>query len=158
MMRPRGAVAVEFAIVGLAFVSLLLVAAEAGWQMVIESALGAGARAASRFGTTGATVPFGMTPAPASRTDALVQLVIQNSGGLLLASRLTIGEVSYASFTALAAGTGGVSGPGAAGQVVRYTFSYTQPYLTPMAMTITGAQQLLHSVTVTVVNEPFPAT
>jgi len=43
-------------------------------------------------------------------------------------------------------------------QVVRYTFSYTQPYLTPMAMTITGAQQLLHSVTVTVVNEPFPAT
>jgi Flp pilus assembly protein TadG len=49
-MTPRhtsGAVAIEFALVGLAFISLLLLAMETGWQLLIDSALGAGARAAS---------------------------------------------------------------------------------------------------------------
>lgn len=44
-----GAVAVEFAIVASVLLSLLMLAMETGWQLVIESALGAGARAASRI-------------------------------------------------------------------------------------------------------------
>ena len=56
-----GAVAVEFAFIGLAFVSLLLLAMETGWQLLIDSALGAGARAASRFGSTGTKVAAGIT-------------------------------------------------------------------------------------------------
>jgi len=53
-----GAVAIEFALVGLAFVSLLLLAMETGWQLLIDSALGAGARAASRFGSRFLKVNF----------------------------------------------------------------------------------------------------
>ncbi len=35
---------------------------ETGWQLLIDSALGAGARAASRFGSTGTMVAAGITP------------------------------------------------------------------------------------------------
>jgi Flp pilus assembly protein TadG len=155
--RTEGATSVEFAIVGVAFVSLLLLTLETGYQMLVDAALNSGGRAASRFGTTGATVPYGTTK-PATRTDSLFQVVIQNSGGVLAAEHLTVGYMSYASAANLAAGKGGTAGPGTAGQVVRYTFTYVQPYLTPVAAAITGKSQLVHSVTVTVINEPFPAT
>ena len=155
-LRSRsGAAAVEFAIVGMAFVALLLLAMEVGWQMVIDSALGIGARAASRFGTTGATVAQGVTPAPTDRNTSIEDLVILNSGNLLQPDQLQITETSYASFAAIATG-GGTSGPGTASQVVQYTFTYTQPYLTPMAAAITGQSQVVHSIQITVLNEPFP--
>ena len=156
--RDQGTTSVEFAIVGAAFIAFMLLTLETGYQMLIEAALNSGARAASRFGTTGATTPYGITPPPASRADSMVQLVIQNSGGMLLASQLTISETSYANAADLASGTGGTAGPGAAGQVARYSFTYNQPYLTPIAVAITGAKQLVHSVTITVLNEPFPAS
>lgn len=155
--RTSGAVAIEFALVGLTFISLLLLALETGWQLVFESALGAGARAASRFGSTGTTVAAGITPAPADRNSSILDLAIQNSGNLLQADRLQITEASYASFAVLAAGGASTAGPGTASQVVVYTFTYTQPYLTPIAVAITGQQQMVHSVQVTVLNEPFPA-
>ena len=158
-MKARGtsgAVAIEFALVGLVFISLLLLAMETGWQLLIESALGAGARAASRFGSTGTTVAAGITPPPPDRNTSIEDLVIQNSGNLLLPDRLQITEASYASFAAVAGG-GGTPGPGNSSQVVQYTFTYTQPYLTPVAAAITGQLNLIHSVHVTVLNEPFPA-
>jgi hypothetical protein len=80
---------------------------------------------------------------------------IWNSGNLLQAQRLRIAETSYASFAALASG-GGTSGPGNASQVVLYTFTYTQPYLTPIAVVITGSQQVVHTLRLVVQNEPFP--
>jgi Flp pilus assembly protein TadG len=157
--RNAGAVAVEFAIVASVFIALLLLAVETGWQLVIEAALGAGGRAASRFGTTGATVPAGMTPPPTSWTDAIVQLVVQNSGGLLQPPpHLQFATKSYANFADAIADVRGTVGPGSGGQIVRYTFTYTQAYLTPMAIAVTGTSQLVHSVTVTVVNEPFPSS
>ena len=159
-MKTRGtsgAVAIEFAVVGLAFTSLLLLAMETGWQLLIDSALGAGARAASRFGTTGTKVATGITPPPADRDTSIEDLVILNSGNLLLPNRLQITEASYASFAALEAGGASTPGAGNASQVVQYTFTYTQPYLTPVAAAITGQQNLIHSVQVTVLNEPFPA-
>jgi hypothetical protein len=156
--RNGGATSVEFAIVGAAFVSLLLLAMDAGWQIVIDASLGAGARAASRFGTTGATAPAGMTPAPTNRTDSITQLVIQNSGGLLRATQLTIAETSYANFASVGISGAGTPGPGKGDQVVLYTFVYTQPYLTPIAVAVTGSHQLVHTVAVTVLNEPFPSS
>jgi Flp pilus assembly protein TadG len=151
-----GAASVEFAIVGLVFITLVLLAVETAWQMLIESALGAGARAAARFGSTGTTVAAGITPPPPDRNTSILDLVTTASGGLLLASRLQIAEASYANFAAVAGG-GGTSGPGTAGQVVQYTFAYSQPYLTPFAVAITGQQQFIHTVRVTVLNEPFPS-
>ena len=53
-------------------------------------------------------------------------------------------------------GGAGTPGPGTANQVVQYAFTYTQPYLTPIATAITGNQEMIHSVQVTVLNEPFP--
>ncbi len=153
--NTSGAVAIEFAMVGLAFISLLLLAVETGWQLMIDSALGAGARAASRFGSTGTTVAAGITPPPPDRNSSITGLVLQSSGGLLLASRLQFTAASYATFAAVTGG-GGTPGPGTANQVVQYVFTYTQPYLTPIATAITGNQEMIHSVQVTVLNEPFP--
>lgn len=155
--RNKGSASVEFAIVGLAFISLLLLAMETGWQLLIDSALGSGARAASRFGSTGSMVAPGITPAPTDRDSSIEDIVIHNSGGLLLPSRLQIIKANYASFAALAAGGASTPGAGTASQVVQYTFTYTQPYLTPIAAAVTGQHQLVHSARVTVLNEPFPA-
>jgi Flp pilus assembly protein TadG len=154
--RTSGAVAVEFALVGLVFFSLLLLAMETAWQLVIDSALGAGARAASRFGSTGTNVATGITPPPADRTTSIEDVLIQNSGGLLRPGRLQIAEASYASFATLASGGASTPGPGNASQVVQYNFTYTQPYLTPVAAAITGDTQMIHHVQVVVLNEPFP--
>jgi len=159
-MRTRhisGAATVEFALVALAFISLLLLAMETGWQTLIDAALGAGARAASRFGSTGTKVAVGIEPPPPDRNTSIEDIVIQNSGGLLQPSRLQITEAGYASFATLAAGGDSTPGPGVAGQVVHYTFTYTQPYLTPIAAAITGQSQMIHSIQVTVLNEPFPS-
>lgn len=152
-----GAAALEFAIIGTAFVSLLLLAVETGWQLVIEAALNAGAQAASRFGSTGATVAPNIVPPPATRNNSIQQIIIQNSGGLLQIAQLQIAEASYASFAAVTAGGPSTPSAGSASQVVQYTFTYTQPYLTPLAATIMRKSNLIHSVNVTVLNEPFPA-
>ncbi len=154
--RTSGAVAIEFALVCMVFVSLLLLAMETGWQLLIDAALGAGARAASRFGSTGTVVAAGINPPPADRNNSIEAVLVQNSGSLLSPSRLQIVETSYASFAALEAGGANTPGPGTASQVVQYTFSYSQPYLTPIAAAITGQQQMIHHVQVTVLNEPFP--
>jgi Flp pilus assembly protein TadG len=150
----QGAASVEFAIIGMAFMSLLMFALDAGWQMVIDAALGVGGRAAARFGTTGATVAPGVTPAPTNRNDSIIDLVVVNSGNLLRADRLQVATTSYANFAAI--GSGGTAGPGGAGQVVQYTFTYTQPYLTPIAPTVTGTSQVVHTLQLVVQNEPFP--
>jgi Flp pilus assembly protein TadG len=155
-----GAAAVEFALVSLAFISLLLLTMETGWQLLIESAVNTGAMAASRMGSTGVAVAAGITPPPPDRNGSIQAVLIQNSGGLLQADRLQIAEASYASYSALASDTANVNGAigaGTASQIVHYTIVYTQPYLTPIAAAIAGQSALIHTVQVTVLNEPFPS-
>ena len=152
-----GAAAVEFAIVVSVFISLLLLVMETGWQLMIESALDAGARAATRFGSTGTTVAAGITPPPADRNSSIMQVAIQYSGSVLQASRLQISEASYADFSAACGGGAGTPGPGGGGQVTCYTFTYAQPYLTPIAVALTGQQSITHTVILAVLNEPFPS-
>ena len=155
--RTSGAVAIEFALVGLVFFSLLLLAMETAWQLVINSALGAGARAASRFGSTGTVVAAGITPPPADR-DHLDRRRADPELGRPVA---------------------GGSTPDRGGELRNFchpcewrrertrtgqrparwsgtTFTYTQPYLTPIAAAITGDTQMIHHVQVVVLNEPFP--
>ncbi len=150
--------AVEFALAGGAFVALLLLTAEVGWQMAIDLALDYGARAASRFGVTGAAMPPGITPPPATRADAIAQLVISTTGGLLLTSRLTMSETSYGAFSSIGNASAATPGPGTAGQVVQYTLSYAQPFITPLAAVVIGNPTLIHHATVVVLNEPFPSS
>jgi Flp pilus assembly protein TadG len=151
-----GAAAIEFALVGLAFMSLLMLTVETGWQLMIDSALSAGARSASRFGSTGQTVATEIAPAPPDRNSSIIGLVLQSSGGLLQAARLQFTAASYPTVAAVAGGNG-TPGPGTASQVVQYTYTYTQPYLTPIAAAITGNPQMIHSVQVIILNEPFPS-
>jgi hypothetical protein len=75
---------------------------------------------------------------------------------VLQPSLLQITENSYASFGDAVNNVHPTSGAGSAGQVVRYTFTYTQAYLTPIAIAISGQNSLVHNLTVTVLNEPFP--
>jgi Flp pilus assembly protein TadG len=156
--RDKGATTVEFAIVGAAFMSMLMLTFELGYQMLTDALLNSGGRVASRFGTTGATTPYGMKNPPGTRDAAIPQLVIQNSGGLLVSSRLTVSSMGYPSTAKLATGAGGAAGPGTAGQIVRYTLTYKQPYLTPVAAMLTASLQWVHTVTLTVLNEPFPSS
>ena len=153
-----GAASIEFALVGLAFMSLLMLAMETGWQLLIDSALVAGARAASRFGSTGNMVAPGITPA-AARPRQLDRRAssCKAQAGCCWPAGCNITAATYPTFAAVAAGGHGTPGPGTASQIVQYTFTYTQPYLTPIAAAITGSPQLVHSAQVTVLNEPFPA-
>jgi len=152
-----GATAVEFGIVGGVFVMLILLTMETCWQLVIAAALDYGTHVASRFGITGAAAPANMSPPPPSRAAAIQALVIQSSGNLLSPTRLAISENDYASFAAVGgtappAGTG----PGSGGQVVQYTLSYNQPFLTPLPAALLGQAGITHQTTLTVLNEPFP--
>jgi hypothetical protein len=101
-------------------------------------------------------VAAGVTPPPTTRDGSILQLVLLNSGGVLDPTLLTITETSYASFADAAANVRPTDGPGSAGQVVQYTFTYKQAYLTPIAIAITNQDFLLHSLSLTVLNEPFP--
>lgn len=154
----RAATAVEFAIVGLAFITLMLLVVETGWQLVIGAALDQGARAASRFGATGSAAPPGISPPPPTRSAAVAAVVVYASGGLLNPLQLTVTMQSYPGFSTFNQAGAGTSGPGIGGQVALYTFAYTQPFLTGIAASIVGANSIVHHATVAVQNEPFPAS
>ena len=70
---------------------------------------------------------------------------------------LRIHDLRHSFASQLASGGASTPGPGNASQVVQYNFTYTQPYLTPVAAAITGDTQMIHHVQVVVLNEPFPS-
>jgi hypothetical protein len=126
--------------------------------LVIGAALDQGARAAARFGATGATTPPGIFPPPPTQSDAVAAVVIYASGGLLNPLQLTVVTQSYPGFATFNQGGPATPGPGSGGQVVFYKFAYEQPFLTGIAATIVGTTCIVHQVTVAVQNEPFPAS
>lgn len=149
----RGSSTVEFALVSTLFMSLLLLTMEVCYDLAVGAALDHGAHVAGRFGTTGATTAAGMSGT--DRATTLRDLVVQGSGNLLRPERLQMTVSSYPNIAAAVAGTGGSSGPGTAGQVVMYTLTYSQPYLTPMAAVLAGNDALIHTSSVVVLNEPY---
>lgn len=154
-LGTRGTSTLEFAVVGAVFISLVLFTMEVCWQMTIDLALNYGARAASRFGMTGAPVPAGMTPGPSSRSDAILRLVVGSTGGILLAGRLQLNETAYPSFAAVGIATSATPGAGGPGQIVRYSLSYSQPFITLMPSLFVGSSAAVHHATVVVLNEPY---
>lgn len=143
----------EFAVAATGFLTMLLLTMEVCYGLAVGAALDHGARVASRFGSTGAT---SLASIPNStRMSAMQSLVVQGASPLLTASNLQITESSYANFASAAAKTGAASGPGLTAQVVRYTLTYAQPYLTPIAVVLTGSKTLIHTSAVVVLNEPY---
>ena len=154
-----GATAVEFALVAGAFLTMMMLTVEVCYDMAVGAALDAGAHAASRFGITGATALPGATGGSGNTADsrlaAMQAIVIQNGGTLLSATNLQMAMSSFATFDNAMSATGGTTGPGSAGQVVSYTLTYNQPYLTPIAAVLMGSANLIHTSQMVVLNEPY---
>jgi Flp pilus assembly protein TadG len=148
-----GVVSVEFAAAGLALFMLLQIVFEVGWQVATEIALEEGARSAIRFAITGNATVVGAANAPACRAATIVWLVTAGAPGLLQPYDLLVSSSAAGGPTtgSSAAGFGG-----GATQTVTYTFSYRQPYATPMARMILGGSFLTHTVVDEAENEPYP--
>lgn len=150
-----GTVAVEFAMVASAFVLGTVMLLEAVMQVLAATALDAGAREASRFGITGQTAPAGMSPAPATREDALRRIVLQRSGGLLQDINLRMSVEAAPSLGGFAQPQQVSAGAGASAQVARYTLTYDKAFLTAFAAAVVGRPALRHTSVALVRNEPF---
>ncbi|MBV9783902.1 MAG: pilus assembly protein [Acidisphaera sp.] len=150
-----GDTTVEFAVVGSVMISLMLLMLETGWQMVTETALAYGARTASRFGITGQTTVPGANPQPATRAAAIQYLVTARTAGILDPMQVSLSTKSYGSPAQFGNASDATAGAGSSGSIVEYDVSYTQPYLTPIAVAITGQTGVTHHATVIVQNEPF---
>jgi hypothetical protein len=159
LLCRRASTMEEFVVVLFAMCLFALVLIETSLQLLTMAALDYGLREASRFGITGAAYPPSMASSPpASRSAAIVDIVSYFSAGLINPSYLTVTLTAYPSFTAMTAGTGGVTGPGTASQVVVYNVSYQQFFLTSIAASIIGLPYLTHTATTVVQNEPFPSS
>ncbi len=153
-LRSRcGTTAVEFALAAIPFVILLIGIMELAWQLTTAAALEAAVLRASRFGITGqATLPN--EPAQFTCRSQTIDWMIRNSAGGLFATGLL--NISIQSSSGLS-GSNPVAGPGTGGQVVIYTVTYNQPFLTggAWASLVGLASSLQHRATVIVKNEPF---
>lgn len=151
----RGVVSVEFAAGALVLVMMLQMVIEMGWQVATQMALEQGARSAMRFAITGNSTVSSMANAPACRAATIVWLVTAGAPGMLQPTDL---QVSSSVDGGPETGSGAQGFGGAAAQSVQYTFTYHQPYLTPLAQMVLGGSYLLHTVVDEAENEPYPTT
>lgn len=90
--------------------------------MVIQNSLDAGARAASRFGLTGAAT--GGSTRSAAILNQINTTVSAYSGGIIQTNNLIINVQSYPDLTNYVANKGASGSYGTGGQIVKYTISY----------------------------------
>jgi len=171
-LGERGTTAVEFAILAPLFLLISIGVIELGMQGAVSVALNLGARNASRLGTTGTIGAVGVNGALASdaaRQDAVRSKVLEPTGGFLVDGNLTVTQTAFSKVvdlpsTAYPNGQNGITGPGAAGRFVQYTFTYLQPtysgdliaFLTAyFGGTSAFPKVFVHTSTILVTNEPF---
>jgi Flp pilus assembly protein TadG len=150
----RGSAAVEFAFIMPAFLVLLVSVTEVCWQLTIAASLDRAVNRASRFGITGqatqAATPVGVT----CRSATIPWIVQHYTGRLLNVSRLTVTTGAHNSASTMNAAP--TAGAGGAGQVVTYTVTYTEPFLTGVWINMLGGPaEIVHRATVVVKNEAF---
>lgn len=157
VLGRRGVTSLEFAAAAGTLMLLLLASMEASFQLATGMALEWGAGRASRFGMTGAAAPRGAeaTDRPPCRSASIPLIVTQSTAGFLRASDLTVETRAFPDMAQAQTGAAGDPGAGTGGQVVRYTFAYRRPFLTPVATLITGRAEHIHRVELLVQNEPF---
>ena len=149
----RGATALEFALVAVPMVLLMLGLIETALQLTGATPLDHGTLRASRFGSTGAST---MPGAPPCRMAAIPWVVTQASGGFLRPQNLTVAASAHDNYADAEAGLPGTSGAGSGGQIVTYTLTYRQPFMTgAFVALVTGQDHLEHRSTIIVKNEPF---
>jgi len=141
----RGTTAVEFAVVGSAFLGLIFFTVDATWAMAVEMVMNDAVQEASRFGSIGTT----------TTADIKAKIVAQ-SAGLLDSNNLTVTVQSYGSAYTYgqANAAAPTAGAGSGRQLVQYVVSYKQSLLTPVGIAAMGAT-ITHSTAIMVQNEPF---
>jgi hypothetical protein len=178
-LSRRGTTALEFALVAPLVILLGIATVEFGYILTVQNLLELAARKASRTGVTG-TTPSNVQ----AREEMLRALVVDTGLGLIDPARLAIGITAYERSDGMGQpepcmdinanrvcdpgepftdvnGNGqwdadqGKASPGAGGQVVIYTLTYTNVPLTGMVATLMSASSLTSSARVVVRNEPF---
>jgi TadE-like protein len=172
-----GKAIVEFAFVAPIFLGITLSIFEFSGIMFAQTLLEGGAREASRYGLTG------QTPEGISRQAMILQIIGENSFGILDVDELDMTTLVYGSFGDVGQpepftdengnevwdegepytdvnGNGGwdddmgAAGLGGPGQVVVYEMSYDWPIMIPLFQPFFGDHVTLHA-NVAVRNEPF---
>jgi len=180
--RPRGGdeagkAIVEFALVAPAFLGITLSILEFSGIMFVQTLLEGGAREASRYGITG------QQPDGVSRDDMILQIVGENSFGIIDMDELTMQTTVYNNFSEVGQpepftdendndaydvgepytdsnGNGswdddmGAAGLGGPGDVVVYSMSYDWPIMIPLFQPLFGDHVTLQA-NIAVRNEPF---
>lgn len=156
----RGASAAEFAIVSIPFFIVVFATVEAAWQLATGMALDHAALRASRYGITGANTPpalltQGQQNLPTCRSANIRWMITSSTGGMLKPANLTVTTTTWSGVSGAGQGQG-TEGAGAAGQIVSYTLTYRQPFVTGIvARNLWGGDDFAHTAFLIVKNEPF---
>lgn len=157
----RGASAAEFAIIAGPFFLLVLGTIEASWQLATGAALDHASLKASRFGVTGANTPPAALTAnqqnvPSCRSSNIRWVIARSTNGLIKDnSNLQVTTTTWSGLAASRTGAG-TAGLGTSGQIVSYTITYTQPFVTGLlGRALWGGSSLRHQAFLVVKNEPF---
>ncbi len=156
----RGVATTELALIAIPFFVVVIGCLEVGWQLATGAALDHAALRASRFGMTGSNTPpswqtTGQQNVPTCRSQNIAWLVTQSTGGLLQAANLTIATANWSNVSGSGTGTG-TAGAGAGGEIISYTLTYRQPFITGVvASTLFGGTEFTHRAFLMVKNEPF---
>ena len=159
-----GAAAVEFAIVGSAFMLMLLAAFEFGYMLFVQSVLDNAARDAARM------IRTGQAQQSSNPTSTFQTLLCSDVGSLIGCSNIIYQAQVFNNWTGAqtavntpptrtASGNFVSSGfsPGTAGQIVVVTVTYNYPFFTPWIGGLLGGStnSALLMSTVVFQNEPY---
>lgn len=147
----RGHTVTELALLLPAFLAVMLLILEVGWQFAVRAALDQGIRQGSRWVSLGAAAPAGQT-----REQYLAQLIVSVSGMPLDAARLGVSASTFASFSQINVAGAGTAGLGGPNDVVKYTVTYRSTFLTPFAANLLPSSWLDFSAVLVEQNEPYP--
>ena len=156
----RGVAATELAIISIPFFIIIIGCMEVAWQLATGAALDHAALRASRYGITGSNTPpswqtTGQQNVPTCRSQNIVWLVTQATGGMLKSANLTVTTTSWSNVSGAGTGTG-TAGAGSGGQIIAYTLTYRQPFITgALASSLFGGNSFTHQAYLMVKNEPF---
>jgi|GEM_PF-4741472 len=146
--NEQGVSAISFAIIAPVLIFLIISVLQLGIMMVIQNALEAAARQASRYALVG--TPNSSVSRTVAINNKINSTVAAYSAGIVNTNNLIITATAYSNFTNTASGTAGY---GAGNQGVQYTISYVYNTLYPIFPTLGNLVTL--KATAYVENENF---
>ncbi|MBR0682485.1 pilus assembly protein [Roseomonas eburnea] len=153
--------ATEFALIAVPFFFMVMACMETAWQLATGAALDHAALRASRYGITGDNAPPGRVTegqenVPVCRSDNIRWMIVRATNGMIKDnSDLTVVTEAWGGVSG-AGGGSGAEGAGSGGQIVSYTITYDQPFISGgIAASFWGGNSIRHRAFLMVKNEPF---